>query len=289
MPGCARSPGCPTPVERLRRGQPAPEDRGGRIWRRLHAPGTSPFHWEIELRRGVRRRARRLRRHPRQPPWVSYVGGLRKFLSPPTCATPTRPRARRSAATRTCRACSSTAPPASSRPRRAASGWCSPRRCRTSVAMQPSRRAHDALCACDLELPDFGRRRALWRVSSSRAMGLVSLHAAPRLLAARSRRPAPGRLQREDLDRETAALLDAIGAPFRLPPQLFGERGFQEHACRPAPAAEARPSPRRSVPHRGARGRRTSSPFLRRAPQLYCDPRSLRRPTSAPSPSWRRP
>lgn len=130
---------------------------------------------------------------------------------------------------------------------------------------EPTRRAHDALAVCDEELPDFGEKAFDGVFQPS--MGLLS-----------TRRPAaitvgaavPWPLERKDLDAETRALLETLSALPPLPPQLFGERGFQSmsddvrhlHSARAAHGKLAT----------GVRVGSDIEPFLRRSAELYCDP-----------------
>ena len=89
---------------------------------------------------------------------------------------------------------------------------------------EPSRRAHDELCASDPELPDFGDRAFEGRVPA--VDGPASRRAGPRPSPGRARRrvaaPAAGPRRRDP---------GAPGPPSRalppLPAGLFGERGFQ--------------------------------------------------------------
>jgi hypothetical protein len=130
---------------------------------------------------------------------------------------------------------------------------------------EPSRRAHDALCVCDDDLPDFGDEAFEGVFQPS--MGLFS-----------TRRPAPVSLetagpwplQRNDLDEATRALLDRLGALPLLPPHLFGERGFQTTGDDTSRLHEL-PGPEGSFTT-GVRVGGDIEPFLRRPPQLYCDP-----------------
>ncbi|MFT3769228.1 MAG: N-6 DNA methylase [Minicystis sp.] len=87
---------------------------------------------------------------------------------------------------------------------------------------EPTRRAHDALCEVDGELPDFGDAFAgVFQPS----MGLVSTRrAAP---APSSEKSAPWRVARDDVDPLAHALLARLAALPPLPPGCFGERGFQ--------------------------------------------------------------
>src|SRR6185437_9860895 len=87
---------------------------------------------------------------------------------------------------------------------------------------EPSRRAHDALAVCDDDLPDFGDRAFDGVFQPSMAL-LSTRRPAPVTVT----KAGPWPLRREDLDAPTAALLPRLAAMPRLPPHLFGERGFQ--------------------------------------------------------------
>ncbi len=133
---------------------------------------------------------------------------------------------------------------------------------------EPSRRAHDTLCLCDDELPDFGN--GAFEGVFQPAMGLLSTRRPAPVVVAEA---GPWPLQRKDLDPETAALLDHLGALPRLPPQLFGERGFQ------STGDDARQFSRLAEPT-GAfttalRVGGNVEPFLCRRAQLYCDREQL--------------
>ncbi len=129
---------------------------------------------------------------------------------------------------------------------------------------EPSRRAHDAFCICDDELPDFGDAfEGVFQPS----MGLLSTRRNSKIILDAA---GPWPLARSDLDAETAALLEKLSALPRLPPHLFGERGFQSTGDdvhhlheRDAPDGRFRV---------GVRVGGDIEPFFRRPPHLYCDP-----------------
>lgn len=128
----------------------------------------------------------------------------------------------------------------------------------------PTRRAHDALCVCDEELPDFGD---VFDGVFQPSMGLLSTR---RQEAAAALEGATWPLARSDLDGETRAMLEALGARPKLPPHLFGERGFQTMG-EDVRKLHAHAGPEDAHPA-GLRVGGDIEPFLRKPPGLYCDP-----------------
>ena len=129
---------------------------------------------------------------------------------------------------------------------------------------EPSRRAHDALCETDPTLPDFGDR---FRAVFQPCMGLISTR---RAVPARVEKAGPWPLERRDLDAPSAALLARLDALPKVPPELFGERGFQTMG---ADVERLRPGDEPLAP--GEVGLRIGSdvaPFARGAPSFRCDP-----------------
>jgi hypothetical protein len=128
----------------------------------------------------------------------------------------------------------------------------------------PSRRAHDALCEVDGELPDFGDR---FEGVFQPCMALLSTRrAAPE----RGERARAWPLERRDLDARAAALLTRLDALPKVPPEAFGERGFQTTGedVRRLSRAGGPPAP-------GDVGLRTGADvaaFRRKAPCYRCDP-----------------
>ncbi|WP_437325834.1 Eco57I restriction-modification methylase domain-containing protein [Sorangium sp. So ce381] len=90
----------------------------------------------------------------------------------------------------------------------------------------PTRRAHDALCAVDSDLPSFGS--GAFDGVFQPCMGLLSTRLAP--AAPRAAAIASWPLARSDLDVVSRRLLERLGALPPLPAALFGERGFQTTA-----------------------------------------------------------
>lgn len=87
---------------------------------------------------------------------------------------------------------------------------------------EPTRRAHDALCEVDAELPDFGDAfDGVFQPS----MGLLSTRrASPTTTTGKAR---AWRVARDDVDPRSAALLERLSLLTPLPPECFGERGLQ--------------------------------------------------------------
>ncbi|WP_437966866.1 N-6 DNA methylase [Sorangium sp. So ce260] len=90
----------------------------------------------------------------------------------------------------------------------------------------PTRRAHDALCAVDPDLPSFGSDA--FEGVFQPCMGLLSTRLAP--ASPRATATASWPLARSDLDGVARRLLDRLSALGPLPAALFGERGFQTTA-----------------------------------------------------------
>jgi hypothetical protein len=133
---------------------------------------------------------------------------------------------------------------------------------------EPTRRAHDALCTIDPELPDFGDAfDGVFQPS----MGLVSTRrAAP--APPRGKSP-PWRVARDDVDPATAALLARLAALPPLPAACFGERGFQTTGGDVKKLrAAARPEPPFVVPIREGGDLRA---FRALPPRFHLDPTGL--------------
>lgn len=136
---------------------------------------------------------------------------------------------------------------------------------------EPVRRAHDALCAADPDLPDFG-------ADAFEGVFLPCMA----LLSTRRGAPAPPPegvapswpLARTDLDPVASGLLARLSSHPVLPPSLFGERGFQ------TTAADARllhridgPAP----PHlRPIREGTDIGEFIARPPRHLLDPAAVK-------------
>lgn len=131
---------------------------------------------------------------------------------------------------------------------------------------EPTRRAHDAIAVCDDELLDFGD--GAFEGVFQPSMGLVSTRRRDKVSLDRA---GIWPLERSDLDADTKAFLDRLGALPRLPPELFGERGFQSmggdvERFSPTPEGD------RIVPVRTGS---EVAPFSRKPAALYCDPRDF--------------
>jgi hypothetical protein len=250
----------PELVARMLRGEGGPEVDGLLVALRAR---HVPFHWEIELPEVFAEGPRGFDAIVGNPPWVSYAGraaqplarDLRDFYATESpaffgyrnlqgvfvhrAATLLRPGGRL--------------------------GLVLPTSMSDLGGYAPSRRAHDALCACDDDLPDFGDEAFEGVFQPS--MGLFSTRR-PAPVALEAAGPWP--LERDDLDEVTRALLDRLGALPRLPPHLFGERGFQTTGDDVSRLHEL-PGPEGPFTT-GVRVGGDIEPFLRRPPQLYCDP-----------------
>ncbi|UQA54829.1 Eco57I restriction-modification methylase domain-containing protein [Polyangium aurulentum] len=127
-----------------------------------------------------------------------------------------------------------------------------------------TRRAHDALCVCDDELPDFGD---VFDGVFQPSMGLLSTRRKEPVVMAQA---GAWPLARSDLDTQTRGILEALGARPKLPPHLFGERGFQSMGD-DVQKLRALPAPEGAFTA-GVRVGGDIEPFLRKSPGLHCDP-----------------
>ncbi|MBK8256669.1 MAG: hypothetical protein IPK82_28855 [Polyangiaceae bacterium] len=128
----------------------------------------------------------------------------------------------------------------------------------------PTRATHDELCEVDTTLPDFGNRFA---DVFQPCMGLLST----RRFESRSNvNGEPWPLERSDIDAASIELLTRLDKLPKVPPELFGERGFQTQTGdvetfgrgdEPWAAGEV-----------GLRAGTDVAPFLRKAPSFRCDP-----------------
>ena len=142
----------------------------------------------------------------------------------------------------------------------------------------PTRRAHDELAEVDHDLLDFGN--GAFPGVFQPCMGLTSTR---RRATAGSQRGAPWPLARTDLDVAARRLLDRLEHLPRLPPELFGERGFQTTGDDLAHLRRsAAPEPPFVVPIREGVD---IGEFARRPPRVFLDPRGLRGRLRLP-PEW---
>jgi hypothetical protein len=250
----------PDLVARVLRGDPAPEaDRLLAALRGRHLP----FHWELEFPEVFAAGRGGFDAIIGNPPWVSYAGRAAQPLDDDLrdlylSTSPAFHGYRNLQGVFVHRAASMLRPGGRL-------GLVLPTSMSDLGGYEPSRRAHDELCACDEELPDFGDRAFDGVFQPS--MGLLS-----------TRRPSPVSLeragewplQRRDLDGETIAILDRLRALPPLPAGLFGERGFQTMGDDVSQLhALAGPEGRFTT---GVRVGGDIEPFLRRPPGLRCDP-----------------
>jgi len=128
----------------------------------------------------------------------------------------------------------------------------------------PTRRAHEQLCECDADLPDFGD---VFDDVFQPSMALLSTRRSATIEVSV---PKPWPLHRSDLDEAASDLLARFGAMTKLPPELFGERGFQSMGDDIAhlQVLDA-PSGAFCV---GVRVGGDVEPFRRKPPKFYCDP-----------------
>ncbi len=133
------------------------------------------------------------------------------------------------------------------------------------LGYRPSRQAHDELCACDSELPDFGTEE--FDGVFQPCMGLLSTRRSAREVI---QTDEPWPLARADLDANDIAIVQHLASLPKLSPSLFGERGFQSlsedlkhlHAL-------TQPEGTYCV---GVRVGADVEPFRAHGPKLFCDP-----------------
>jgi hypothetical protein len=125
----------------------------------------------------------------------------------------------------------------------------------------PVRRAHDALCVCDPDLPDMGED-----AFSGVFQPCMVLHSTRRATRQGGDEGGPWPVERKDLDREVRALLSKFGHA-SLPPSLFGERGLQSFG-EDTSHFKGEPDALHDVPMRVGGDIEAG---LRRAPSLYAD------------------
>jgi hypothetical protein len=133
----------------------------------------------------------------------------------------------------------------------------------------PVRRAHDALCVVDGELPDFGSDS--FEGVFQPAMGLLSTRREPKARAEDAFWP----LVRSDLDTRARDVLERLSRLSTLPGAMFAERGFQSTGADAACMRESRVAqPPFVVPIREGADIRA---FVAMPPRRYIDPSGLGR------------
>ena len=126
----------------------------------------------------------------------------------------------------------------------------------------PTRLAHDRLCVCDDDLPDFGEQSFIGVFQPC-----TVLYSTRREAPAVRAEPAPWPVERPDLGPAERALLSKMGgAP--LPADLFGERGLQSSGDDTDHLADARDG-RHTVAMRVGGD---IEPFLRKPASQFADP-----------------
>ncbi len=141
----------------------------------------------------------------------------------------------------------------------------------------PTRAAFDRHAVCDPSLPDLGEESFDDVDQPSMAL-LGTVRARP--LDVGSADPWP--LERPDVDDEARALLARLAGP-PLPPETFGERGFQTFAGDAADFSTT-PDARRTL---GLRVGSDVQPFQRGAPSAWADPARITARLRAPD-AWMR-
>jgi hypothetical protein len=131
----------------------------------------------------------------------------------------------------------------------------------------PTRLAHESLCECDLDLPDFGD---VFDDVFQPSMALLSTR---RQAPINIETPGLWPLHRSDLDDAGLKLLEHLAAFPTFPPELFGERGFQSMGD-DVQQLHALEAPEGSICV-GVRVGGDIDSFLRRRPKFYCDPTSF--------------
>lgn len=128
----------------------------------------------------------------------------------------------------------------------------------------PTRRAHEGLCICDEDLPDFGD------VFDDVFQPCMALLSTRRNEDIEAENPKAWPLHRADLDASATALLERLSRLPTFPRELFGERGFQSTG-EDIEQLKKLEGPSAAFPV-GVRVGGDIEPFLRRAPKFYCDP-----------------
>lgn len=251
----------PAAVARLLAGEPDPD-----LSARLAALRAQhlPLHWELEFPEVFRDRGG-FDAFVGNPPWVAYAGRAAQPIATPlrdlyAALSPAFAGYRTLQGIFVHRAASLLRPGGRL-------GLVLPTSMSDLAGYDPVRRAHDALCAADEALPDFGDRAFDGVFQPS--MGLLSTRRLGPPRPPREGLPSPAwQLARSDIDAVTAGVLERLEAFPRLPAHLFGERGYQTTAADTQKLA-TRPDEARAV---ALRAGGDVAPCLRRAPRFYCDP-----------------
>jgi hypothetical protein len=220
-----------------------------------------PFHWELEFPEVFSVRGG-FDAFVGNPPWVSYAGKAAQPLADDLRAYYTRTNPAfagyRNLQGLFVRQCARLLRPGGR------IGFVLPTSMSDLGGYEPSRRAHDELNTPDVELPDFGDAfDGVFQPS----MGLLSTRREGPVAITKA---GPWPLARRDLDAGAKALLDRLSALPRLPPHLFGERGFQSTGADVTHLhALAAPEGRFTA---AVRVGGDIEPFLRKPPRLHCDP-----------------
>lgn len=125
----------------------------------------------------------------------------------------------------------------------------------------PTRLAHDRLCGCDDNLPDFGD--SFVGVFQPSMLLRSTRRPTPRIIEAVERWP----VERPDLDVKARALMAKMSRP-SLPANLFGERGLQSSGLDTDHLADG-PDTQHTVAMRVGSD---IEPFLRKPPSQFADP-----------------
>jgi len=222
-----------------------------------------PFHWDLEFAAVLERGG--FDAFVGNPPWVSFAGRAAQPLDKDLRAyyADTNPafRGYRNLQGLFLARCAEMLKPSGRL------GFVLPSSMSELAGYAPTRMAHDSLCECDEDLPDFGD---VFDDVFQPSMALLS-----------TRRPEPivienprvWSMHRTDLDAAAVALRDRLLLFPTFPPELFGERGFQsvgddvQHLHQlDAPSGEFRVAVRVGG---------DMDAFLCRPPKLYCDPTSF--------------
>jgi len=222
-----------------------------------------PFHWDVEFPKIMDRGG--FDAFIGNPPWVSYAGRAAQPIEDDlrTYYTETNPAfaGYRNLQGLFLSRCAALLKPSGRL------GFVLPSSMSELGGYAPTRRAHESLCECDEDLPDFGN---VFDDVFQPCMALVSTRRAETIAV---ENPKAWPLQRTDLDVSALALLERLSAFPTLPADLFGERGFQSMGD-DVQHLQTLDGPSEAFPV-GVRVGGDIEPFLRRAPKFYCDPKAF--------------